>query len=225
MERYSRNMTSISLEENMILQKSRVTIVGCGGLGGYIIEMLARLGLGHIRVIDYDSFDISNLNRQLLSQENNIGMSKALEAKERLELINSDIKVEALLEYLDEANADELLANSDLVIDALDNIESRLLLEETCKKLGIPLVHGAIAGWYGQICSIFPGDDSLSKIYGANITKGIEKKLGNPSFSPSFIASLEVSEAVKILLKKGDILRKKLLFVDLLNNEFITIDI
>lgn len=225
MDRYCRNLGSISSDENLILQTSRVCVVGCGGLGGYIIEMLGRLGIGYITAVDSDQFETSNLNRQLLSDEVSIGKSKALRAEERMRTINSSIEVVPIREYVDESNAREILAGHEIVIDALDNIQSRLVLEKTCKELDIPLIHGAIAGWYGQVSSVFPGDDTLSKVYGSGISKGMEKELGNPSFTPALVASVQVSEAVKILLKRGEVLKNKLLFLDLLNNEFITIEI
>ena len=225
MDRYLRNMSSISQEENLILQKSKVCVVGCGGLGGYIIEMLGRLGIGRITAVDSDIFEVSNLNRQLLADEKSMGKSKALMAAKRMRLVNPQVEVTSVIQYLDKSNANKILSNHDLVIDALDNITTRLILEETCKDLDIPLVHGAIAGWYAQVCSVFPGEDTLSKIYSSGISNGMEKKLGNPSFTPALVASMEVGEAVKIILGKGETLRNKLLFIDLLNNEFVTIEI
>lgn len=225
MDRYSRNLSSISHDENLVLQSSKVCVMGCGGLGGHIIEMLGRLGIGHITAVDSDVFEVSNLNRQLFSDEMSIGKSKALMAVERMKVVNSNIEVIPVTQYIDKTNAKEILGGHDLVIDALDNIESRLVLEKACKDLNIPLVHGAIAGWYGQVCTIFPGENTLSKIYSSGISKGMEKRLGNPSFTPALVASMEVSEAVKILLGKGELLRNKLLFLDLLSNEFVIIEL
>lgn len=225
MDRYSRNLSSISHDENLVLQSSKVCVMGCGGLGGHIIEMLGRLGIGHITAVDSDVFEVSNLNRQLFSDEMSIGKSKALMAVERMKVVNSNIEVIPVTQYIDKTNAKEILGGHELVIDALDNIESRLVLEKACKDLNIPLVHGAIAGWYGQVCTIFPGENTLSKIYSSGISKGMEKRLGNPSFTPALVASMEVSEAVKILLGKGELLRNKLLFLDLLSNEFVIIEL
>lgn len=225
MDRYSRNLSSISHDENLVLQSSKVCVMGCGGLGGHIIEMLGRLGIGHITAVDSDVFEVSNLNRQLFSDEMSIGKSKALMAVERMKVVNSNIEVIPVTQYIDKTNAKEILGGHELVIDALDNIESRLVLEKACKDLNIPLVHGAIAGWYGQVCTIFPGEKTLSKIYSSGISKGMEKRLGNPSFTPALVASMEVSEAVKILLGKGELLRNKLLFLDLLSNEFVIIEL
>lgn len=225
MNRYTTNLGTISKEENKRLHRSRVCVIGCGGLGGYIIEMLARLGIGHITAVDSDGFDLTNLNRQILSNEKNLGKPKALMAKERIGLVNSEVKVNPIVSYLDRFNAKEILEDHDLVIDGLDNIESRLVLEEACEELEIPLIHGAIAGLYGQVSTVFPGDRTISKIYRKGTSKGVEGKLGIPAFTPPLIASIEVSEAVKVLLDRGGLLRGKLLLLDLADNEFMTIEI
>lgn len=218
-KRYSRNICTLSQEENEKLKDFRVCVIGCGGIGGYVIEMLSRIGIGHMTLVDMDVFDESNLNRQILSTENNLGKSKALIAKERVNSINSLVDIEIIEDSFNERNGEKIVRNHHVVVDALDSIESRFLLQSICKNENIPLVHGAIGGWYGQVCSILPGDDTLNKIYKRN-SSGIEKKLGNPSFTPANIASIQVSEVIKILLEKGEILRYKLLIIDLLYNEY-----
>lgn len=226
MNRYSRNIGTISLEENEILRKSKVCVVGCGGLGGYIIEMLVRLGVGEITAVDNDVFDETNLNRQILSDENNIGKRKAFIAKKKMEIINSGVEINPIFELLNESNAESILKDHQVVVDALDNIPSRLILQSTSSLLNIPMVHGAIAGWYGQISTIFPGDNTLTRIYGEhNGVKGIEIDLGNPSFTPAVVSSIQVSEVVKILIGRGDLLRNKLLYIDLLNLSFEVLDL
>lgn len=218
-KRYSRNISTLTHEENEKLKHFKVCVVGCGGLGGYIIEMLARIGIGNLTVVDKDVFDESNLNRQILSSEENLGYSKALQAEKRINSINSDVSVKVIQDSFNNKNGISIIHNHHVVVDALDNIESRLLLQEYCKKVNIPLVHGAIAGWFGQVCTIMPGDDTLNIIY-KNNSIGVEKKLGNPSFTPANIASIQVSEVIKILLSKGDILRNQIAIVDLLHNDF-----
>ncbi len=117
-------------------------------------------------------------------------------------------------------NCDEIIQRHDLVVDALDNMTARRLLEDHCEKQNIPLIHGAIAGWYGQVSTIMPGDRTLQKIYPPDENKGAETELGNPSFSPALVASIEVAEALKVLLHRGEILQNKLLTIDLLNQEY-----
>lgn len=225
--RYERNIGMLTVDEMERLRKSRVCVVGCGGLGGYIIEMLARLGVGHLTVLDGDVFDETNLNRQLYSEESTIGKSKALQAKERVARINSGVHVEAHLLTLTADNAPDILKGHDLVIDAVDSIEARCMLQDTCEEAGIPFIHGAIAGWYGQVTTIYPGDRTLDLLYaqGTRKEKGIEKLLGNPSFTPALVASIEVSEAVKVLIGKGETLRKRVLYIDTLAQEYNVVEL
>lgn len=225
MKRYARNISSLSQEENLILNKSKVCVVGCGGLGGYTIEMLGRLGVGSITVVDGDVFDETNLNRQLLSDENTIGKSKALEAQKRMAVVNSEIEVIPIVKLLKESNAVEILSNHQVIVDALDNIPSRLILQKYCSMLHIPFVHGAIAGWYGQVSTIFPNDQTLNKIYREDASNGLEKQLGNPAFVAPLISSIQVSEVVKLLINRGDLLRNKLLFINTLNHEYDVLEL
>ena len=222
MKRYARNMEAITADEMKILEKSKVCVVGCGGLGGYIIELLARIGVGSITAIDGDVFDETNLNRQLFSHSKNIGKSKSEEAKKRIELVNPLINIESVNVMINESNSLFLLKGHDIIVDALDNIKTRKLIQSSAAKLNIPIVHGAIGGFYGQVTTIFPNDNTLDYLYPNDIKldRGIEKRLGNPSFTPALIASIEVAEVIKILLRRGDLLRGKVLFIDLLENSF-----
>lgn len=220
MKRYIKNMNMLSKEENERLKGFKVCVIGCGGLGGYIIEMLGRLGIGHITAVDGDKFDETNLNRQLLAHTNNLNCSKALEAKERMKKVNPLITVNSIQERLTEENGEDILKGHDVIIDAVDNVKTKLLIQELCNKLNIPMVHGAIGGWYGQVTTILPGDNTLNLLYDDENVKGIESELGNPSFTPATIASIEVSEALKLLLNKGELLRKKLLYIDLLEHNY-----
>ena len=224
MDRYSKNEKMLSPEENLSLRSKKVAVVGCGGLGGHIIEQLARLGIGQITAIDGDVFDVSNLNRQLLSHVNNIGMSKALAAEERVRLVNPDIHIIAVKEFITDKNADEILGGHDVICDALDSIGARKIIRKAADRLGIPMVFGAIAGWYGQVSTLLPGDKLFDMIYDTDENKGIEQELGNPSFTPALTASFEVAEVVKILTNKGELLRNKMLTINTLENVYDVMD-
>lgn len=225
MQRYIRNMKTLSPEENSNLKNFRVCVVGCGGLGGYIIEELGRLGIGYITAVDGDAFEESNLNRQLLSSVENLGCSKAEAAEDRMKKVNPQIKVVPVYQRLNMENGYDIIDGHDVIIDALDNIESRLVLEKLAEKAGIPIVHGAIGGWFGQVTTVFPGDRILSLLYPQSESHGIEKELGNPSFTPAVIASIQVAEAVKLLIKRGETLRRKLLIINLLEQDFEVIEL
>jgi len=224
-KRYLKNMNLMSESDIDVIKTKTIAVVGCGGLGGFNIELLARLGIGNLILIDGDKFDETNLNRQLISTNHNIGKSKSFEAKKRVELINDLVMVTAYEKELTEDNANALLAKADLVIDAVDNIKTKLLIQDCCEVLEIPFVHSAIGGWYLQVISIFPKDRTLDKIYKDTETKGVEEELGNPSFTPSLAASIQVSEALKILLSKGEVLKNKQIYIDLKNNIFDLFDL
>lgn len=221
--RYDRNFNTISPGEQEILAQSHVVVIGLGGLGGGVCEMLARTGVGTLTLVDGDRFDITNLNRQILSREENIGVLKAEAAKERVCAINSSIQVKVFKEFADETNLHGMIQGADLVVDCLDTIDARFLVQAIVQKASLPLVSGAIAGVCGQVTVIFPKDVGYELIYGKKtqtISRGIETQTGNISYCALFIASLQASECIKVLLKRGDILRNKLLIADLWRNCF-----
>lgn len=215
-ERYSRNLGALSEEENQKLQEKSVCIVGCGGLGGYILEQLLRIGIGRITVIDGDCFEESNLNRQLLSNEHVIGCSKANEAYRHAKEVNSEVAVTAVSEFLTEENAEALLADHDIVIDAVDNIAARKMMGRVCGELGIPLVYGAIKGWYAQISLIMPGSEMLNILYQDHVKLTDKSSL---PFTPAVCASFQTAEAVKYLCERECVLADKILYVDLISME------
>ncbi|MFO7897005.1 MAG: ThiF family adenylyltransferase [Candidatus Cloacimonadales bacterium] len=145
MGRYTQNRI-FSQNEMKKIEAAHVCVVGCGGLGGYVLELLARLGVGEITVVDGDSLEESNLNRQILSREANLGSSKVKAAEKRISSINSEIKLHALNKFLTPENAVEIISEMDLVIDALDSIETRKILAQACATENLVLVHAAIAG-------------------------------------------------------------------------------
>ena len=218
-ERYIRNMDALSMKDQITLLQSRVCIVGLGGLGGSVVETLARIGIGAMTVIDGDIFDESNLNRQVLSSEHNLSQTKTAAALEKILTVNSSILIQDYSEKMDEENAVHLLEHADIAVDCLDNIQARFILEKAAKKAGIPMVSAAVAGFSGQITAIFPEDRGLELVYGPeqslSATRGAETTLGNLAFTVSLVASLECAEVVKILLNKDSDLRNQLLIVDL----------
>ena len=216
MERYLRNHDAISEEQQAMLATKRVLVVGCGGLGGMVIECLARIGVGYLRAVDGDVFEESNLNRQLMSSTMNLGRPKTLAAKQRVMAINPLVEVDAVQADLTAENALELLADCDVAVDCLDNIPSRLLLQQATKTAGIPVVHGAVAGWLGRICVIQPGEDLLNLLYPeTEESHREEQQMGTLAFTASLTASWQAAEAVKLLLGKPG-LSGEILEVDLL---------
>jgi len=217
--RYLRNKKTLSDEDQLKLANSCVAIVGCGGLGGYIAEQLARVGVGRLVLFDGDRFEVSNLNRQIMATELNIGQWKVEVAHQRLKSVNSEVQVEAIRGWFEEDRAPELLKNVDLVCDALDSRDSRVMLERVCHQMNLPLVYASIAGWFGQLGVSLPGDFSVSRLYGHG-ERGVESMWGNPAFTPAVLASLSVAETVKLLVGRVPSLRHAWLQVDLLAMEF-----
>jgi molybdopterin/thiamine biosynthesis adenylyltransferase len=227
-ERYGRNFDTLTREQQATLVSSRVAVLGLGGLGGGVSEMLARTGVGHLTLIDGDVFDPSNLNRQLFCTEDLVGTSKALAAEKRIEAVNSTVQVTAVHQYADEATLYDLIKDSDLVVDCLDSIQTRFTLQAAARKARIPLVAGAIAGVTGQVTVIFPDDKGYELIYGKKEhlpEKGIESRTGNLSYCALMVSALQASECVKVLLKRGNILRNKLLILELWSNSFEVMDL
>ena len=227
--RYIRNLDAISPEEQLKLAELKTAVIGAGGLGGNVILLLARVGIGSLVVVDQDVFDETNLNRQALCNMNTLGMPKADEAVSAVGAINPGVKVLPHRIKLDASNVEGILAGSDVIVDALDNVPDRFLLEGAARKLGIPLVHGALAGFEGWIMTIFPGDPGLKNIYGAEEAKRIDREspqavLGVPGVTPFLIAAFQVMEVLKILLERGNIFRDRMIHVDLERgclNEFL----
>ncbi len=227
-ERYTRNMKMLTADDQLKLLGANVSVVGLGGLGGTVTEMLARLGVGRLKLIDGDLFEDSNLNRQVTCRLANIGRPKADAARERVLEVNSGITVESYRAFLEEANAPELIRGSDVVVDCLDNLKSRYHLAVACRKINAPLVVAAVAGLAGQVTVFFPEDSGFEAVYGVPgeiPEKGVETRLGNLAPIVGMIANIECAEVVKILLDRGSPLRNRMLLVDLMDSTFETVDL
>lgn len=229
-DRYQRGIGTLGLKGQAKLLESSVGVVGAGGLGGFVLELLTRMGIGKLVVVDGDSFTDSNLNRQLFSSEETLGCSKAETAAKRIAAVNSATEVEAHHLFGDADNLPALLKGCDLVIDCLDNLPSRFALEKVCSQLGLILIHGAIAGFLGQVAVIRPDRPLLEAIYGpvteGGITKGVEVQLGNPAATPAMLASWQASEAVKILAGlEGVLADNKLLIIDMQSAESYQVEV
>ena len=224
--RYQRNRTIIAVRDQLTLFRSSVAVIGCGGLGGYVVEELARLGVGKIVVIDPDVFEEHNLNRQLFSSPANLGTAKVAAAAGRIAEINPAVNLVPIQAAFSPEYGTALLDGCQVVVDALDSIQVRLELADVCTAQNIPLVHGAIAGWFGHVTTQFPGDDTLQTIYRSwRSGKGVEQTLGNPSFTPAVVASVQVAEVCKLLLGQGMPLRGRQLTIDLLAMEMHVISL
>ena len=214
--RYLRNLGTIDRNGQTKLLQAAVAVVGLGGLGGYVLEALARMGIGRLILIDNDRFSDHNLNRQILATESNLSASKPEQAKARVTMINAAVEVTAYEVKATAENLPLLLTSADVVVDALDRLPIRIILQETAQQRGIPLVHGAIGGMLGQVMTIFPGDEGLYALYGRGEVpeQGIEVELGCPTITPMMVAAWQAQEVMKLLTGIGKPLRHRLLLLD-----------
>ncbi|MFP3981009.1 MAG: HesA/MoeB/ThiF family protein [Desulfobacterales bacterium] len=223
--RYLRNNSILSARDQLKLAQSCVAVIGAGGLGGHVITILARMGIGKLCVADPDTFEASNLNRQVLAAAETLGTNKAAAAKNMLAAVNPAVTVRSFPRRLDKDNAAQILAGANTAVDALDSVSDRLVLARACRTAGIPLVHAAIAGFEGQIMTIYPQDPGLERIYGETQeafepAASPEAVMGVPGVTPAVLASLQAMETIKILLGRGRSLRNRMLYVDLENAGF-----
>lgn len=204
--RHLRNRWMLSTAQQRQLFGSKVAVVGCGGLGGYILEELARHGIGQLLTIYPNAFEERSRREEALS---------------RVTAINPAVTVSSIDAIVTRDSATELFAGTDVVVDAIDNDgPTRFELAECCSKLGIPLVHGAISCGYGQVTTIFPGERTLQRL--SSLSDGVEEveaQVGKISFASSLVGSFEVAEVCKILLGTGRLLRNRYLLINLLQLE------
>ncbi|MCL2010388.1 MAG: ThiF family adenylyltransferase [Synergistaceae bacterium] len=198
--RYLRNIGTLGTDGQAKLLTTSAAVVGCGGLGGLIVELLARAGVGRLTLIDGDVFSDSNLNRQALCTEAALGLAKAEAAAARVRAINGAVETVPYAAMLTEGNAKAFLEGNSIVFDALDNLPSRRLLLKAARGLGITVIHGAIAGWWGQVCVAEPGSEILTSLWEGKGEKGAETTVGTPGFTPSAVASLQVALGIRTLL-------------------------
>ncbi len=218
-QRYERNLPALTEAECLLLRGKRVLVVGCGGLGGHVIDQLCRIGIGALKVADGDVFDETNLNRQLLSRIPLLGESKANAAAAHIEQVNPSVQVDTVREYMTDENVHLLIAGCDAVIDALDNIPSRRILSKACERAGIPYVYGAIQGWVAQAALSLPGDGLIDKLFPQDIEIRDKSVL---SFTPALCASMQVALCIKHLTGR-DVTHGTVYYFDLLHQEFETI--
>ncbi len=210
-----RNQGALDAGEQQKLLRSGVTVCGCGGLGGMVIENLARIGVGRLRIVDPDSFTISNLNRQLGATLTSLGDNKAEVMARRIREINASCRIEPVAH---DFRKGDVLAEMDVAVDCLDTSGARLELADHCNKKQIPLVHGAVNGWYGQVGVQPVGGDLMHRLYGNG-----KKEAGAVSvfsFTATLVASLQAAETVKLLIGRPSRLSHGWMTVDLLAGDF-----
>jgi adenylyltransferase/sulfurtransferase len=215
LERYSRQILwpSFGEEGQKRLKKSHVVVAGVGGLGSPASMLLVAAGIGRLTIIDSDKVELSNLNRQLLHWDENIGSPKVISAYEKLSKLNPTVTINPLQVRINNDNVYDLIEGADLVIDAMDNMATRFLLNEACVKKGIPFIHGGVFGLMGEIMTIIPHQGPCLRCL---FPHDVEGPRPFPVFgpAPSLIASLQVMEAIKLLAGFGKLLVGRLLLIN-----------
>ncbi|KUJ95843.1 MAG: UBA/THIF-type NAD/FAD binding protein [Desulfonauticus sp. 38_4375] len=217
-----KNFKALSIEEQKKLLQSKVLVVGCGGLGGYVLELLARSGVGKLVFADGDTFEETNLNRQLFSTLKNLGQNKALEAKKRLQTIFPFLQLTPLDYFLTEQDLETQISQVDLVIDCLGGIGFKPVLIQKCQQKNIPIVTGAIAGFEGFLSTVLPESKAPLAFYQGSQEEGAENTLGSPASMVSLIATLQSAEAISFLRKQKFHLVNKVFYVSLTDFIFET---
>ncbi|MET1160455.1 MAG: HesA/MoeB/ThiF family protein [Thermoprotei archaeon] len=224
-ERYDRQIPVIGLENQLKLKNSSVLVVGLGGLGSAVSYYLAAAGVGKLVLVDRENVEISNLQRQVLYTVNDIGKPKAFVARERLLALNNNIIIEAYAEEFTRDLGEKLVPKVDVVIDALDNWETREILDSLAYKYGKPLIHAGVEEFYGQLTVIIPGKTPCLRQLFSLSKRRRRNRVNVLATVPGILGLLEAHEAIKLITGKGEVLANKLLIFDGLRSEFTIVNI
>ena len=230
LKRYSRQIVlrDIGLEGQKKLKNGRVSIVGIGGLGCFSSIQLASMGVGYIRLIDQDVVDLTNLHRQILYDTESLGFPKVEVAQKRLKSLNPNIEIESLPLTVNEETADKVVRGVDVVIDGLDRFAPRRAINQACIAQGIPFVYGGALETYGNVSTIIPQKTACLECFMGSLSDEGFPTCETAGVMPSILAavtSVQVSEAIHLLLGKEALLANKVLFIDINSLNFMTMDI
>ena len=220
LQRYSRQIMLdeigfVGLEK---LRKAKVCVVGVGGIGNPVVTQLTAMGIGKLKIVDRDIIEISNLHRQHLFTENDIGRVKVEAAKEKLQQLNSSVEIEALPNSVTRYTAESIVNGFDIVVDALDSIDARYAINDACIKLNIPFIYAGALGMLGSICTIIPNKTACLRCIFPVLAEDDMPTCSTEGVHPSIlylVGGIQVSEVVKIILGEKPTLENKLLYIDL----------
>ncbi len=227
--RYSRFvlLPSIGVKGMKKIRRARVSIAGAGGLGSVTATQLTALGVGYLRLIDKDVVELSNLQRQMLYREKDIGKSKVQAAKKFLENLNPDVEIEIIQEEITTKNVELVTDNVDFVIDALDGFTPRFAINKKCLENDLPFLFGAVSGLTGNVMTVIRGSTCIECLFGHVDDKTLPSTT-DTGIHPSIIqliGSLQIAEATRVMLKEDPLLTNRLLFIDIGSMLFDSLDI
>ena len=225
LDKFSRQvmLEEIGYVGQLKLKNSKICVVGVGGLGNPITSRLVAMGVGNLRIIDRDVIELSNLHRQTMYDESDVGQIKVEVAAKKLQKLNPDCKIESLAISVNEYNAKEVIDGCDVVIDALDSVNARYALNKACVEQNIPFVTGAAVGVSGQAFTILPKQSACYYCMFPDLNEDTMPTCSIEGVHPSILSlvgGIEVAEAVKIILEKKPSLSDRILHIDLENLDF-----
>lgn len=227
--RYARNISvsGIGVEGQQRLLQSSVFVLGCGALGSVVSSYLAGAGIGRIVIADYDTIDISNLQRQIQYREHDAGKPKATILAERLRAINSDIEIETVETLITPARAGDLFADNDFIVDASDNPDTKYLIDQVCDELDLPYCMAGVLGFNGQIMTHVPGTARYSDFFPESAGAGFTPCSIGGVLGPvaGIIGSIQALEAIKYITGADRLLTNRLLIVDGADMSFSSVSI
>jgi adenylyltransferase/sulfurtransferase len=225
LERYDRQMMikGFGPEGQEKLKGAKVLIAGAGGLGSPISIYLAVAGVGRLTIADYDTVALSNLNRQISHWDKDVDRRKVDSAREKLLGLNSDITVNAVSDKIEADNVDDIVGDNDLIVDAMDNVPTRLLLNEVAIKKNIPIFHGAVYGFDGRVTTIIPGVTPCLRCLYPKIPPS--SRFPVVGVTPAVIGCIQAAEVIKYIVGIGELLTGRILIYDGLKSKFMHIDV
>lgn len=213
---FEKNKEFFKTEESERIEQIKVAIIGVGALGQMAAHALVRSDVKTLFLMDPDRMEESNFNRQLYADTTHLGQYKVDVLKEALEQIEPKIQIQGIKCFLTKENGIEHLKDADVILDCVDDIYTKLILEEIAEHLGIVLIHGAVEGWYGQVATVFPGDRILQKLYPTTKKQIVSAHVG----AVSIVASMQAMEVIKLAMGRGELIRHRVMFIDTLTNDY-----
>lgn len=213
---FEKNMDFFTLQQAAQIKQAKVAVIGAGALGQMVTHQLVRTGFEKLILIDKDVLEYSNFNRQMYAMNSTVNQSKVAVLKAQVLDINPKIDVKTHETFLDQSNGKHLVSDADIVVDCVDDIETKIYLEKLSTELKIPLVHGAVEGWYGQVTTILPGDSVLERLY----VHRKKQEVAALMITVSAVTALQVGEVIKIATGAGELLHHRVMFIDMMNGDF-----
>lgn len=222
LSRYRRQLIlkEIGAKGQLRLMKSRVVIIGAGGLGSPVALYLAAAGVGTIGIVDSDKVDLSNLQRQILHTNQDIGEHKVVSAQKKLQALDPGLEIKTYNTRISKSNITDIITGYDLVINAVDNLETRYIINDACVLLQIPLVEGAIYHFEGYVMTIIPGVSACYRCLFPHPSEACSEEIGVVGVLPGIIGTMQATEALKYLLNIGRLLKNSIVYYNALEARF-----